>query len=320
MSTALTTSGNTADVSPRDRLDYWHSLFERVWGAVSITPRQSSEFLGGIASRRLGNLKFNRIEFGSQTFSRTQSQARSVETPFYSFAFPAEGSAECQIGSTRAVLRPGSVYLLNNDAACRLTIPDYYLTNNIQIPAKELEARIGARIQIREFASGHNPTITLFVRQLAEGILSAGTGSSEEETGFLKDKIFDAIAFLLKANGTAAPAIAAEAAHRARVMAVVRDNYWREDLSPAIIATECGISRSYLHRLYRHTGKTIMQQVQDVRLEMAKTMLRDPARQPIGITDVAYYCGFRSISGFSRSFSNAYGVSPSQYRSAPSSR
>ena len=96
-----------------------------------------------------------------------------------------------------------------------------------------------------------------------------------------------------------------------RVMKVVNAHIADSDLSVEQIANEVGLSRSHLHRKMKElTGESTSDFVRNVRLKRAAYLLEGGRHS---IAEVMYACGFDSPPGFSPSFKNFYGVSPSEY-------
>jgi len=84
------------------------------------------------------------------------------------------------------------------------------------------------------------------------------------------------------------------------------------DLSCAEIALNAGISARHLERLFKsETGISPFEYVQQQRLEKAKALLLGPG---LSIRHVAYYCGFRQPSHFSRWFTRQNNCTPSAFR------
>jgi AraC family transcriptional regulator len=78
------------------------------------------------------------------------------------------------------------------------------------------------------------------------------------------------------------------------------------------IARACGISPSHLMRGYKKTtGHTIGKLIETVRIERAKSLLRD-SRASIG--EIAVLLGFSSQPHFSSAFHRAEGMTPRQFR------
>lgn len=84
------------------------------------------------------------------------------------------------------------------------------------------------------------------------------------------------------------------------------------DLSLNRLAGTACLTSSYLSALFhKKTGKTIVQYINDVRLEKAARMMEDPSVRLYQISDAA---GYDDVKYFSRQFRKKYGVSHSQYR------
>ena len=86
------------------------------------------------------------------------------------------------------------------------------------------------------------------------------------------------------------------------------------EASPSVgrLAEECGLSLRHFTRAFqRSTGLPPHRWVLRRRVEMARQLLRDPARS---LLDVALTCGFTDQSHFTRTFTADVGCSPSRWR------
>ena len=78
------------------------------------------------------------------------------------------------------------------------------------------------------------------------------------------------------------------------------------------MADLCGIRRTRLNTIFQKlTGCTPMDYLTRVRMERAKTLLRETAMKVI---DIALECGFSSSQYFANTFKHATGMTPSDYR------
>lgn len=81
------------------------------------------------------------------------------------------------------------------------------------------------------------------------------------------------------------------------------------------LAKHCGLSVFYYQRLFsRLVKKPLHEYIKLRRLAKACDQLKNPAFR---ILDVAVECGFSSHELFTRSFKDAYGITPEQYRADP---
>ncbi|MDQ0300117.1 AraC-like DNA-binding protein/quercetin dioxygenase-like cupin family protein [Salibacterium salarium] len=80
------------------------------------------------------------------------------------------------------------------------------------------------------------------------------------------------------------------------------------------IAKKMGMSTRYIHSIFKeHYGKTPMQHLTEVRLELVKKMLIETDND---IASICFEVGFESVSTFYRVFKKYVGVPPNQYRTS----
>lgn len=78
------------------------------------------------------------------------------------------------------------------------------------------------------------------------------------------------------------------------------------------MAEQCGIRRTQLNTVFQKlTGCTPMEYLSRLRMERAKTLLRETDMK---IIDIAFECGFSSSQYFANTFKHAAGLTPSEYR------
>ena len=124
-----------------------------------------------------------------------------------------------------------------------------------------------------------------------------------ELLGLALDEIGDASASNLSA---------VRAAHISRVEKFIRENLKNPDLSPDLIAENCGISKRYLHDLFKDVNGTVSQRIRDHRLIAARDRLA--AAPGLPISEVSYRFGFADQAQFSRLFKTKFGMTPSAFR------
>lgn len=85
-----------------------------------------------------------------------------------------------------------------------------------------------------------------------------------------------------------------------------------EDLNLDDISAMAGFSKFHFTRLFKqYTGQTFYKYLNRKRIETAEKLLIDPSSS---ITDVAFGCGFTSISAFIRMFKQIKGCTPTEFR------
>ena len=90
------------------------------------------------------------------------------------------------------------------------------------------------------------------------------------------------------------------------------EHHYTDPLNIDKIAEEIGYSRGYLFSFYKQkTGTTIGWNLQDIRLNHAKRLLREC---DFPVEKICYRCGFSDISNFYRMFKKQTGESPAEFR------
>ena len=85
-------------------------------------------------------------------------------------------------------------------------------------------------------------------------------------------------------------------------------------LSPASIAAAHFISTRHLHNVFHESGATVSGWIRSQRLERTRRDLRDPLHAGDSVGTVAARWGFLDAAHFSRTFRDAFGQSPSDWR------
>jgi len=105
-----------------------------------------------------------------------------------------------------------------------------------------------------------------------------------------------------------------QAAHFQRVAAAIDGRLSFPELSLADVAGQVGLSVRYVQRLFELHGESFSRYVRQKRLERSRTDLMDISKKSLNIAQIAHRWGFSSAAHFSRSFRDAFGISPSGLR------
>jgi len=88
--------------------------------------------------------------------------------------------------------------------------------------------------------------------------------------------------------------------------------HYREDIKIEKLASLCHLSPNHFRRLFgRAIGLSPIQYLNTVRITMASTAL---LQNKDSISNIAYDCGYDSISSFNRQFKTQTGISPREFR------
>lgn len=102
----------------------------------------------------------------------------------------------------------------------------------------------------------------------------------------------------------------------AEICAQIRLHFATPNLSLGMIAEKCGISTRYATHILSSNNSSFYQELQNIRLEVARDLLISSPDAPLPIRKIAYMTGFKTAAHFSHLFKRVFGCSPSEDRAA----
>lgn len=185
----------------------------------------------------------------------------------------------------------------------------------LEIPHDAVSARLGRQRPNRPLVLGSSipsdmarSMLTVLGAQfdtLTPQDLAAGEGA-------LLDVVCSAIAREAEFDDAAMTSV--QVAHFQRVAASIDTRLMMPDLSLSHVAALAGLSPRYVQRLFELRGDSFSRYVRQKRLARSRADLLDMSQDSVGISQIAHRWGFASASHFSRSFREAFGISPSEMR------
>ncbi len=100
----------------------------------------------------------------------------------------------------------------------------------------------------------------------------------------------------------------------ARLKAAISRKLADAEVDMAAIAGSEGITLRYMSMLFSGAGTSPSRYLWTQRLEKCREDLTDERMDGISLTEIAHHWGFKCSAHFSRSFRQAYGISPSAFR------
>lgn len=232
-------------------------------------------------------------------------------------AMPLEGGVEVAQEYRRTGLVPGQMAIVDASRPFRLEFDASHRLVVVEFPRERLclvERRMrevsAAPVAV---SSGLGAVVGAYLASLGENsnLLSCPAGAR------LVLNALDLIGTLLEGDVDDATLVAeARRDWFERVRGEIDARLADPDLGPSELAAATHISLRQLYRLFSERGQRVATYIRTRRLERAYFDLLDPLAADQPISAVGAKWGFPSAAHFSRTFRDAYGVSPSDVRAA----
>lgn len=214
--------------------------------------------------------------------------------------------------------RPGEAMLVSLYEPYVCTAEASYSYDIVRLSRRELACRMpDVEAALCVAVPLHNPALVL-LRQYVEALRALPQSAVHTLDDTVSAHIGDLVALALGAAGDERQQAKEGGAKAARYVVIKRfvdRNLLDPTMCAGTVAHRFSISERYLRLLFEPEGG-FHDYVVRRRLDRAARLLADPRMAEVKIIDIAFRCGFNSISTFNRLFLQLHGVTPSQARSA----
>ncbi|MEQ9694635.1 helix-turn-helix domain-containing protein [Shimia sp. SDUM112013] len=305
---------STATTEPQHRSSKWNAVIGESYFPLELQFRDPIHFNGQLSRQAFGHVRMSRLTSDPVNYERRPAHIKEAREEEYLITLPRASSVEFRQLGRDVRCDPGGFIIERGDEPYRFMYENPNDLFVLKVGRKALEERVRQPdrfcAQVFNATSGTAGLFATLVDQAQSNFGSFGNAASEtigrqllELLGLALDETVDASTSNLSA---------VRSAHIARVEKFIRANLKNPDLSPDLIADNCGISKRYLHDLFKDVNGTVSQQIRDQRLIAARDRLASAPGLPIA--EVSYRFGFSDQAQFSRLFKNKFGLTPSAFK------
>jgi AraC-like DNA-binding protein len=296
-----------------ERLPVWRDLIREHFVALDIDADQTTPFIGAVRSTPLGHLRVASVDSTPQSCLRTPGLARDGDT-YLQVGMVTRGEAVlCQDGR-EAVLRPGDFAIYETDRPFLWGFRDDWQLYVYTWPRATvgLSQADSGRLTARTLSGGSG--LGAIVGRMLHDLVAAPPVLSSAGGTRLADEVAELVTTVATERLRPDPPDAPAGDLLNKIDAYIAEHLADPGLGPEAIARAHFVSTRQLHRLFARQGTTVTQRIRTHRLERCRRELLDP-RSTTSITGISRRWGFTDLPTFSRAFRNAYGATPSAYRS-----
>ncbi|MEV8130294.1 helix-turn-helix domain-containing protein [Pseudarthrobacter oxydans] len=295
--------------------DHWKHLVAESFVPLAAQTADVDGFRGQMRSRVLDRMSIVEVTATSHEVHRTPALIARAHERYFKLNLQLEGTGLLVQDNREAVLRPGDLAIYDTSRPYTLTFEEQARMMVVMFPCDALALPadyVGQLAAVRMAGSaGLSGIVGQFIRQLSENldVLSGPSGSR------LAANALDLVSTMLHAEMDIAPdRMKPQALLAVSIREYIEANLSDPLLSPATIAAAHFISTRHLHNIFHESGTTVASWIRSQRLEGARRDLRDPLHAGKSVGAVAARWGFLDAAHFSRTFRDAFGVPPSDWR------
>ncbi|MEV4991020.1 helix-turn-helix domain-containing protein [Pseudarthrobacter sp. LMD1-1-1.1] len=294
--------------------DHWKHLVAESFVPLTARTADVEGFQGRMRSRVLDRMSIVEVTATSHEVHRTPALIAQAHERYFKLNLQLEGTGLLIQDNREAVLQPGDLAIYDTNRPYTLAFEDSTRIMVLMFPCDALSLPVdyvGQLAAVRMGSGGLSGIVGQFIRELSANldVLNGPSGSR------LATNALDLVSTMLHAEMDITPdRMKPQALLAVSVREYIEANLADPLLSPASIAAAHFISTRHLHNVFHESGTTVASWIRTQRLEGARRDLRDPLHAGQSVGTVAARWGFLDAAHFSRTFRDAFGVSPSQWR------
>lgn len=302
---------STDSVHINERFDFWQDVVCRQICRLECERHVDTPFSGELRYARFGPLDFIEMRSEPLIFSRTTSHIREMTSQTMVLSLPLTSQSKKALNLRELSTQRGDVSCYDATRPQKLMINSQISALILQLPKELLGNYL---LNIEDYDSTVISTRTLVGQMASDMILSLAShlGKGNNQKNDL------AITALLQLIAYAMTESKGESANEDRhalikvclkqsIQKFIDANFHCRELTPSLIAERFKISSRYLHRLFEDEQHSVAKTIISTRLGNAMRIL---ASEKHSIKQVAFRCGFKDVSHFSRTFKKRYALNP----------
>ena len=302
---------STDSLPQRGAFDAWSQKMSELHLAWVLSRPPSEEFSAAVRYRRMDDVTIADFRGGRFAGSRLECGVQAPGQQMIGVLLNLSGRLVCRYGGEELVLGPDQILVWDSALAYSFDAVEPHHELSVMLPRERVPEDLGAiaaRTTTVTSAAPGSGLVSVSAEQL-KAITRELAGISDAGLQIACQAFFDTLDAALTAPIDRAMT-SARAGLLVQVRRYVEDHLDDAGLCASSIARAHAISVRTLHLLFADTGTTVSRWIRQRRLEVCYREL-SRARRGKTVTDVAFRWGFADAAHFSRSFKQAFGVTPS---------
>jgi AraC family transcriptional activator of tynA and feaB len=306
---------------PRLSYDAWKDLLYSNYGRYNPEGIEAAAFVGWLRPLSANGLTAVDLGCNAPRIERTQRDIRLDGVEHYCLLFQVSGRTAFSQNDRVVQVATNDVVLI--DTARPMTC---FVDNSVaqwlilNLPRRQLISHLGFEPLGGTRRCGGTPAGRALL-DLAQGADEGGEPLLPASNSYIQLAFYDLVGALFAPSDQGPRSRHSEKLF-ARVHRLMVDHFADPDFGPSEVAAKAGISLRYVQKLFADRGSSCREYIYSLRLDHAARSIRRRALlgKHLPLSEVAYECGFRDYTHFSRRFRRRFGCAPSTHAGEPDQR
>lgn len=310
MSHAMNAAACTSACNGSKRLDSWNDTVCKTYARVDSVCHDRDGFEAELSFRDFGAIQMTRVRSTPIEYMRRAEDIHADDCDAFMLSLKLEGRGHIRQDDREAVLAPGDIMLFDTARPYRLHFPENYSELLLKIPRTCLTARVTGMERVTAVRLPGDAPLGKLVASLIRQMSDVADALDGPTNCRVIDSALDLVAVAIDRIALENREYVAEKnlSLLHSVKAFMMSRLGDPDLSIESIARAHHVGPRTINRLFATEGTTTMRWLWQQRLAKSYQALSE--RRLRQVTQAALEFGFSDFSHFSRSFKNAFGVSP----------
>jgi AraC-like DNA-binding protein/mannose-6-phosphate isomerase-like protein (cupin superfamily) len=305
---------NTETQPERYRQEWLREIIGKEYANVEVKPpRQARLFNDMQIYPLLSGLRFSPIRSNPIQLERLPSEPTTISQDAYFAVLLLAGSYKLEQGGREAFLRPGDMTIYDATEPHKISIPEPFSKLIISIPRAQFEKEFQNIDQLTatHLSSHHHRDNINTLQQLCQHLHWMDKNTFEAFSQPILEIVKES---LIESGGLHSNISTLKALSLFRIKQYIQTHLDNENLNAEEISQGVKLSIRYINELFHHQNTSVMRFLTEKRLERSQHYLSNAFFSHLSVTDIAFRCGFKNFSHFSRVFKARYLYSPRAYR------
>jgi len=307
---------STADVHPRDRFEYWHSVACKTIVPHDSEPSDRLSFCAKLSKARIGDIDLVSFENSPMRVRHTERHVRSSNPDELLLCLLKAESLMVEQGGREALVRMGEIVLLDPARPYQADFQSNSKLLVFKVPRNLLVARTALISGLTALPIRPTPGAAGLISDILAALPRHAAELDSDTHAIVQSHILDLMGIALAQVSNHRHVSHTRWLGLARIKGEITARLADPALNAARVADAANVSIRHANSLLAQEGTSLTRLIKDMRLARIKAALTDRSMDSISIKEIASGWGFSDMTHFGRMFKRKFGSTPRDCRKA----